>query len=381
MSAELPPDAYACALAAILPLGPRRLEAVVRKWPPEDAWDAVRTGEAADAWGCGETKAQRDKVQEAIDQAVKKIDPGRLWARCQATGVEVHVIGRPGYPELLAADISPPPVLFARGDLGVLDARRATIVGTRNATAAGREMAAELGRGLAEAGVVVVSGLARGIDGWAHRGALQVEDGAPPVGVVASGPDVVYPPEHQGLWHDVVTKGVLLSEVPPGMSPHAYRFPLRNRILAALGEVVVVVESRHTGGSMHTVNEAIHRGVTVMAVPGSPRNPAAEGTNHLLVDGATPVVAPIDVLLALGVDPPGRRRRAGRRSSAARAGADGWMLSLLGTDQRDIDALVRLSGRSVAEVVDAATRLEDSGLVRRRAGWYEQVQPSGSSRR
>ena len=168
--------------------------------------------------------------------------------------------GATGYPAVLADDLSPPPVLFARGDVAALDGRRVTIVGTRSATAAGREVAAELGAGLAQAGVRVVSGLARGIDGWAHRGALSAVGGGPPVGVVASGLDVVYPPEHRPLWDEVVERGVLLSEVPPGTTPHALRFPLRNRILAALGEVVVVVESKRKGGSLITVEEALLRG-------------------------------------------------------------------------------------------------------------------------
>ena len=378
MSAALPSEAYAAALAAIPPFGPTRLARLLQRWSPEEAWAKVRAGKAEAVWGAGEPAHRLDRARPAVAHSSTKVDPERLWARCRATDVVVHVAGRPGYPAALAGDLSPPPVLFARGDLAVLDQRRVTVVGTRNATAAGREVAAELGRGLAEAGLVVVSGLARGIDGWTHRGVLQAEGGAPPLAVVASGPDVVYPPEHRQLWQEVVTKGLLLSEVPPGMAPHAFRFPLRNRVLAALGEVLVVVESRHTGGSMLTVNEAIARGLTVMAVPGSPRNPAAEGTNQLLIDGATPVVAPFDVLLHLGLhDEP--RRRAGRRCSTD-TGEDAWLLALLGTDQRDIDDLVRVSGRGVAEVVEAATRLEGAGLVLRRAGWYEQVRPSGRRR-
>lgn len=381
MTAQLPPEAFAAALAAVPLFGPARLERLLRRWPPREAWAAVRSGKGASVWGAGEPPQRVAKARPGVDQAATKVEPERVWARCQSAGVAVHLLGQPGYPEVLAADLAPPRVLFSRGHLDVLQRRRVTIVGTRNATAAGREVASALGRGLAEAGVVVVSGLARGIDGWAHRGALQAEGGAPPVAVVASGPDVVYPPEHRRLWEEVAGKGLLLSEVPPGSPPHAFRFPLRNRILAALGEVVVVVESRLAGGSLHTVNEATERGVTVMAVPGSPCNPAAEGTNLLLIDGAPPVVAPIDVLIHLGLSTAETRHGApevpGATSSAASPGDDRWALELLGTEQHDLDSLVRLAGRGLGDVVDAVTRLEEAGLVQRRAGWYERVRPTG----
>ena len=156
----------------------------------------------------------------------------------------------------------------------------------------------ELGSGLAAAGVTVISGLALGIDGAAHRGALAA-DGAPVVGVVGSGLDVVYPRGNRDLWEAVSAAGTLLAEAPLGAEPEGWRFPARNRLLAALADVVVVVESKRAGGSMHTVEEAIRREVTVMAVPGSVRNPAAEGTNLLLSEGCAPACSTDDVLVAL----------------------------------------------------------------------------------
>ena len=172
MNASLPPEAYAAALAAVPPLGPARLERLLRRWSPADAWAALREGKASTVWGEGEPAWRVAKDRPGIDHIGRQ---GRARSGC-GLGARPQVSrstcsAAPAYPVLLAADLAPPSVLFTRGHLEVLDdARRVTIVGTRNATAAGREVAAELGRDLAREGVVVVSGLARGIDGWAHRG-------------------------------------------------------------------------------------------------------------------------------------------------------------------------------------------------------------------
>jgi DNA processing protein len=192
------------------------------------------------------------------------------------------------------------------------------------------------------------------------------------VGVVGSGLDVVYPAQHQGLWHDVAARGVLLSEVPPGAPPKGFRFPARNRIIAALADAVVVVESRVTGGSMLTVDEAAKRGVTVMAVPGSVRNRAADGTNQLIRDGAAPVTDVDDVLIALGLD---RLRLAEpRRESRARPRrADVELLTLISGEPIDIDRLVQLSGRSLVDVAVALGRLESAGWIIQTGAWFETV--------
>src|SRR6185295_12761685 len=135
-----------------------------------------------------------------------------------------------------------------------------------------------------------------------HRGTLQSEGGGRPIAVVASGHDVVYPREHRDLWREVAERGLLLSEAPPGTPPEAFRFPMRNRVIAALSEVVIVVESREHGGSLITVTEAMERNVPLMAVPGGVHNRAATGTNQLIRDGAGVVIDVTDVLLALAMD-------------------------------------------------------------------------------
>jgi DNA processing protein len=285
------------------------------------------------------------------------------------TGVAVHRLGDPGYPPTLAGDHQAPRVLFSQGDLGLLDQPTVAIVGTRSATHYGQDVAAELGRELARAGVVVVSGLARGIDGAAHHGAL-AGGGAPPAGVVASGLDVIYPRRHAWLWDQVATRGVLLSESPLGTAPAPWRFPPRNRIIAALAQVVVVVECHHGGGALHTVEAAAQRSIAVMAVPGSVRSPASAGTNALLADGCQPVRDADDVLAALDLERTGRaaptpaRLRALDDDTAAVLHAVDWQPTAT-------DDVMRRTGLGVEQAAAALRGLEDAGLVRAGQGWWE----------
>jgi DNA processing protein len=293
-----------------------------------------------------------------------------VWARCCELQVEVLVHGGDGYPDLLLDDPMPPPVLFAAGRLDLLDQRRVAVVGTRNATATGRALARELGEGLGTAGVHVVSGLARGVDGWVHRGVRAVAGPGRPIGVVACGHDVVYPREHAELWQWVATDGLLLSEVPPGTSPAPYRFPLRNRIVAAVAEVVVVVESRERGGSLITANAALDRGVPLMAVPGSPTSRAAAGTNELIRDGACPVLDVRDVLDALELD----HRLAGERAPERRrpvGASERPVLDALRHQPRTVEGLTLATGLSLVDVALRLARLELDGWVVQSDGWFE----------
>lgn len=339
--------AAATALLGLSGLGSRRLVALLERSSPGRLW-AEHGGDAA-----------------ALDEAERRLASAR---------VAVTWVGRQDYPAALRFDPARPPVIFFRGDLAVLATRRVAIVGTRAASATGRHFAARLGGALASEGVAVVSGLARGIDGAAHRGVFLARDerdacGAP-VGVVASGLDVVYPREHAWLWDRVADEGLLLGESPPGTPPEAHRFPMRNRILAALAEVVVVVESRATGGSMITVSEAIRRDVTVMAVPGSPRDPAAVGTNLLLQQGCAPVVGVDDVLTALGLD----SRRAHHRTFDPRprvSDADARLLAALADGACTLDRLVVVTGRDLVDVAVSLGRLESAGRVVGSGGWWE----------
>jgi DNA processing protein len=265
--------------------------------------------------------------------------------------------------------------------VGALNQRRVAIVGSRNCTRYGRDVAYELGRDLAEAGVAVVSGLALGVDGAAHAGALGARGGAADaagrtIGVVGSGLDVVYPRRHARLWDQVAAVGVLLSEAPLGAAPEPWRFPLRNRIIAALAEVVVVVESLHTGGSRHTVEAALARDRAVMAVPGPVRSPTSDLPNGLLAEGCAPARDALDVLVALGLSSSSARSAASaapadNRPTPERAAAS--VLDALGWQPASFEQVVLATGRPAGEVSVLLAHLEQGGWVVGSGGWWERV--------
>lgn len=368
---SLPPEAYAAALAGFRAMNVHRLRALLHHHTPEEAWRVTR-GEVLGRGLAGRVMAD-PLVRAAWRRSAEERSPGRVWDHCLELGLCVLVHGAPAYPALLLDDPLPPPVLFVRGRLSLLEGRRVGIVGTRNATAAGRHTAHDLGLGLGSAGVHVVSGLARGIDGHAHQGVLAAEGEGRPIAVVASGLDVVYPREHRDLWRAVADCGLLLSEAPPGTSPEPYRFPLRNRIVAALSEAVVVVESREKGGSLITVTEALDRDVPVMAVPGPVSARSSAGTNALLRDGATPVLDAGDVLDLLRL----HHRRAQLQVAAdvrrRPEGADLVVYRGLAGEPRTLDGVMLLTGLPLGEVAMCLARLVAEGWVAEADGWFERV--------
>ena len=374
-AASLPAEAFAAALACLPGMGPARLSAVLRAETAALAWERIRAGTG---WCDADVTAALGPRQGALVArwrlAAAGVEPAAVWQTIVDQGIGVAVIGSAGYPPVLAADIEPPGVVFHRGSPDVVAGPRVAVVGTRQCSATGAAIAWELGRDLASADVAVVSGLASGIDAAGHRGALAAvghDDGAPPIGVVGSGLDVVYPRGQAELWRAVASEGVLLSEAPLGARPERWRFPARNRIIAALADLVVVVESHHTGGSMHTVDEADRRGVDVMAVPGSVRAPASAGTNALLAEGRAPVCSADDVLVALGLQPAGRRPRAETRPRPDPG--DVQVLEAVGWQPATLDHIGLRTGHDLAVLAPALDRLCESGWVARRGGWYERV--------
>lgn len=376
MSGELdrpPPEAYVVALACLDGIGPARLRTLLRGRSPREAWEAVVSGRVpadrpvGEAHGAGAGDTSRCWVAQA-----RALDPAALWDRHRQAGIGVSVWGGATYPADLLDDPEPPPVLFHRGDLAALDGPRVAVIGTRDCTRAGRDIAFELGRDLADAGVRVVSGLALGIDGAAHAGALAAA-GAPPVAVVGSGLDVVYPRRNGRLWAELADRGLLLSEYPLGTPPIAWHFPARNRILAAVADLVVVVESHDRGGALLTVDAAEARQRPVMAVPGSVRSPASAGTNRLLaeLEHGSLCRDATDVLVRLGLEGRALGREAGQRTLPPPD--DVAILDALGWQPASLEQIVALAARPIGEVALALDRLEAGGWVARRGGWFERV--------
>ena len=204
-------------------------------------------------------------------------------ARIKRDGAELVALGETFYPPLLAQIDAPPPLLTVRGQVSLLRERAIAIVGSRNASAAGLKMAERLAQDLGRSGFVIVSGLARGIDGRAHMAALPRGT----IAIVAGGINKIYPPEHAALYEQLGRDGLLVSEMPYGWEPRGRDFPRRNRIISGLCRGVVVVEAAERSGSLITARFAVEQGREVFAVPGSPLDPRAGGTNHLLRHGAT----------------------------------------------------------------------------------------------
>jgi DNA processing protein len=304
---------------------------------------------------------------------LERLDVQLERERLAEGGFLVTCVHSPRYPPLLHDLADPPAVLFGLGrpDGLALIAEEPVValVGTRRASPYGTEVAYALGRGLGASGVPVVSGLALGIDGTAHRGCL--DGGGVPIAVVASGPDVVYPRRHRSLHERVQEAGLVLSELPPGSEPYRWSFPARNRIMAGLARMTLVVEAADPSGSLITAEFAKDLGRCVAAVPGRITSTVARGTNNLLKDGATPISGTEDVLDELfGVGM--RSEPAAREEHPARVAPELQAVLDAAEGHDSIQAIALATRLPVAEVRAALGRLEVEGhLVRRDLGGWE----------
>jgi DNA processing protein len=271
--------------------------------------------------------------------------------------------GAADYPPLLAELHDPPARLYLRGGSAeILTRPAAAVVGARSCSAYGAQVARALAREIAAAGAVVVSGLARGIDGEAHRGALAA--GGLTVAVLGCGIDRDYPNAHRQLARRVAESGAVVSEYPPGVEPAPWRFPARNRIIAGLAGATVVVEARERSGALITADFALELGREVFAVPGEITSGLSKGTNDLIRQGATPLLASEDVLEALGLEPVPRAPPP-TLSPEGRA-----VLAVLADGAAALDEISRATGLGAPEVAVALTELELGGLVEGGDGVY-----------
>jgi DNA processing protein len=359
-------DELAAATLASLPhLSPGRLLRVLTHWaPPAAALDAVRRGRADDALAVDDREARvLARRWVALVEETVLLDEAQLARR--STRV-IHV-GGAGYPIDEGIE-DRPAVLFVEGErVDSLERPRVAVVGTRAATPQGLADARELGAALARAGCVVVSGLAIGIDGAAHEGALDA--GGAVIGVVATGLDIVYPRRHRTLYDRVREHGLLVGEQPFGTGPLPGRFPVRNRIIAALSDVTIVVEATARGGARITAQHALEYGRGVLAIPGSRRNPAARGCNELLAEGAQPLLDPADIAIALDLSP-GASRHPSRGDEGLR-GATPDELAVaraLAGEPATADELVARTGLPPGAVAVAVAGLRRAGRASRAHG-------------
>ena len=329
---------------------------------PEGAADAIARGVAGRPLGSALPGARALARQWA-----SALDLDAARARLAQTGVRVLVVGDRGFPFDPALPDPPPVLLVAGAAADAFTGPAVAIVGTRAATPNGVDDAHSLARTLADEGVTVVSGMAIGIDGAAHAGAL--DGGGVTVGVVATGLDVEYPRRHQVLYRRVRERGLLVSEMPFGTHPHRSLFPIRNRIIAGVADAVVVVEATPRGGARITAEWALTYGRPVLAMPGSRRNLAARGCNELIADGAVPLLDPADVLTALDLAGAGRPRRGwGEKGRPAPEGDAAAVLGALGGEPATADQVASRTGLAPAAVAAAVAALERAGWVRRERG-------------
>lgn len=301
------------------------------------------------------------------DQAEREI------AAAHKLGVVFVAIGEPEYPRRLQMIDDAPPLIALRGHRATLAMPAVAIVGSRNASAAGLKLTQRIVHGLSEAGFATVSGLARGIDAAAHRASLETGT----IAVLAGGQDRIYPPEHKELLEDILPTGVALTEMPLGWEPRARDFPRRNRLISGLALGVVIVEAAKRSGSLITARLALEQGREVFAIPGSPLDPRAEGTNSLIKQGATPVTETADIVSVLqpimGVEPESQIREPEIPDSNNRGGEPEpderkRILGLLSPAPVSIDDLVRLSKTSPRVVRMVLLELEIAGRLERHGG-------------
>jgi DNA processing protein len=347
-------------------VGPRTFRALINHY-----------GGARSALAALPSLARRGGTEAAI-KICSVADAEREMAAAQKLGAEFVALGEPAYPTRLQMIDDAPPLIAVRGHAAVLTQPMVAVVGSRNASGAGLKFTQQIARELGEAGFAVTSGLARGIDAAAHHASLATGT----VAVLAGGHDHIYPSEHAALLEAILPAGAAISEMPFGWEPRARDFPRRNRLISGLSLGVVIVEAAKRSGSLITARFALEQGREVFAVPGSPLDPRAEGTNGLIKQGATPVTETADIISVLRPifeqkDLPAREPQSastdGGAGEAVEPAGDerARIVGLLGPAPVQIDDLIRLSKSSAAVVrmvlleLDIAGRLEwhGGGLV------------------
>ena len=326
------------------------------------------------------TSLEAQRIPAATAQAIRSQKPlkdaEKELAQVKQLGVKLLTWDEPHYPRLLRETYDPPPLLYVKGNPELLARHMLAIVGTRRPTPYGNQMAERLARDLADRGLVVASGLARGIDSSAHKGALGSTTGTT-VGVLGTGIDTVYPKENRKLFAQMEERGAILTEFALGTFPAPQNFPIRNRIIAGMALGVVVVEGAQYSGSLITARLAMEASREVYGVPGNATQPASFGPNHLIKQGAKLVTGWEDVVEELPTEiraelvPVEQPDAAGRASLLEQSlgETERALFTLLGPDEaKHVDELVETSGLNSSEVLTALFELEMKGIVRQMPG-------------
>ena len=320
-------------------------------------------GSAELAWNApGSALLSAGMPQKVIDrhyQIKNQVDLDRIMDRISANAIRVVTWDEDEYPRRLKEINQSPPVLFIKGSINVEDDWAVAVVGTRRVTPYGRQVADELGRFLAQNGVTVISGLARGVDAIAHHAAL--EAGGRTIAVLGSGVDVIYPPEHRKLATEIIQQGALVSDYPVGTQPDGVNFPPRNRIISGLSLATVVVEAGEKSGALITAEFAVDQGKDVFAVPGSILNAQSEGTNRLIEQGARPLLKFGEILETLQLEQIPEKQLT--RKLNPMTSLEQTLFSQLTSDPTHIDQLCEKTGLSITDVSATLTMMELKGLV------------------
>jgi DNA processing protein len=334
-------------------IGPVRLRGLLKHFGDiQTAWEAPRAD-------LEQTGLDRRSLNNLL-KARRQIDLAQVRQNVEDEGAHVLTWESPDYPELLRQIPDPPPVLFVKGELTPADEWAVAMVGTRKATAYGKEVARQLSGALARNHVTVVSGMARGIDGTAHRAAL--EAGGRTVAVLGCGVDRVYPPEHRQLARDIAENGALISDYPLGTRPEGKNFPPRNRIISGLSRGVIVVEAGLRSGALITADFAADQGRDVFAVPGNIYSPGSKGCNRLLRDGASIVTEVRDVLEMLHLDQLAEKQVA--RAVLPENATEATIFEQLSHEPCHVDELARAIELPIEEINSTLVMMELKGMVR-----------------
>jgi DNA processing protein len=338
-------------------IGAVRMQGLIQHFGDlEDAWKAAPADLARAGLGL--------KVIERLVQARQNVDLEKLWAKIESQGIKILTWEDEAYPQRLKEIEQPPPVLYIRGEYLPDDLFAVAVVGTRRVTAYGRQITEELSSFLAANGITLISGLARGVDAIAHQTALKA--GGRTIGVLGSGVDRIYPPEHRALAEKMIERGAIISDYAPGTPPDALNFPPRNRIIAGLSLAVVVVEAGETSGALITAEFAAEQGREIFAVPGSILAPQSKGTNKLIQQGALPLLSVNDLMQALDLTRMGEQKAA--RKIIPTDETEARLMNILGAEPLHVDEIRNQTELPIEKVSATLALMELKGMVRQVGG-------------